>query len=177
MPRIERKKLLHIIDTKFGKTESTPTWEKLGKHLEDFSVALNPDTESFKNILGEEQFVHRGYLASSDADPYYADSDDGIYEALQAIVDGRQTGDELYTRVVEVHLWEESTSSSTTYFRAYKQGAYIVPSSYGGDTGGYQIPFSINYVGERTEGAVTITAGVCAWVNGTWNGGTFTPAT
>ena len=48
-----------------------------------------------------------------------------------------------------LHLWDGDES---TGYKAVKQDCYVIPTSYGGDTSGYQIPFSVNYVGERTKG-------------------------
>lgn len=40
----------------------------------------------------------------------------------------------------------------TAGYTAWKQECYVIPTSYGGDTSGYQIPFTVNYVGERVKG-------------------------
>ena len=56
-------------------------------------------------------------------------------------------------KAVEVHLWTEATAGK---YEAYQQDCYVVPTSYGGDTSGYQIPFTVNYVGERVKGKFDI---------------------
>ena len=147
MPKIERKLMAHLIDANFG--EEQPNWFRLGADLEEFNVELNPDTEVGKNILGESTFKHNGYEVSAEADPYYANTDDAIFTKLQEIVDGRLTGDACKTSSLEVHLWE---GDETAGFTAYKEDCYVVPTSYGGDTSGYQIPFTVNYVGTRVKG-------------------------
>ena len=147
MPKIERKLMAHLIDANFG--EETPNWWRLGADLEEFNVELNPDTETGKNILGETTFKHNGYEESAEADPYYANTDDAIFAKLQQIVDERLTGDKCKTSSLEVHMWE---GDETAGFTAYKQDCYVIPNSYGGDTSGYQIPFSVNYVGTRVKG-------------------------
>lgn len=148
--KIDRKYMAHYIDASFGKL--TANYVRLGKDLEEFSVNLNPDTESKKNIIGETTFVHNGYEASADADPYYAEVGDPLFEQLQKIVDERAKDDTCKTSALEVHVWEEDTSGDDTVYVAWKQDCYVVPTSYGGDTSGYQIPFSVNYVGERVKG-------------------------
>lgn len=147
MPKIERKLMAHLIDANFGKEQ--PAWFRLGADLEEFKVELNPDTEVGKNILGESTFKHNGYEVSAEADPYYANTDDAIFAKLQEIVDGRLTGDACKTSSLEVHMWE---GDEKTGFTAYKEDCYVVPTSYGGDTSGYQIPFTVNYVGARVKG-------------------------
>ena len=72
------------------------------------------------------------------------------------IVDGRLKDDNLKTKAVEVHLWTEATAGK---YEAYQQDCYVVPTSYGGDTSGYQIPFTVNYVGERVKGKFDISSG------------------
>lgn len=145
--KIERKYMAHFLDSSFGKL--TPNWVRLGKDLEEFSIDLSPDTETSKNILGETSFRHNGYEATSEADPYYANTEDELFPKLQDIVDNRHTGDQCKTSSLEVHLWEGNEEDG---FVAWKQDCYVVPTSYGGDTSGYQIPFTINYVGARVKG-------------------------
>ena len=74
---IERKFLAHYVDAAFS--SSTPTYVRLGKHLEEYNEELNPDVEVTKNILGEQSVQHSGYEVQSDVDPfYYEDYDDTL---------------------------------------------------------------------------------------------------
>lgn len=151
--KIDRKYMAHYIDAGSLCGGPTPKYERLGKDLEEYNVELNPDTETSKNILGESTFKHNGYEVSSDADPFYADTTSDLFTALQKIVDGRLKDDNLKTKAVEVHLWTETTAGK---YEAYQQDCYVVPTSYGGDTSGYQIPFTVNYTGERVKGKFDI---------------------
>ena len=157
--KIDRKYMAHYIDAGSLCGGLTPKYERLGKDLEEYNVELNPDTETSKNILGESTFKHNGYEVSSDADPFYADTTSDLFTALQKIVDGRLKDDNLKTKAVEVHLWTEAESSK---YEAYQQDCYVVPTSYGGDTSGYQIPFTVNYTGERVKGKFDISTGTFA---------------
>lgn len=149
--KIERKYMAHYLDTAFNTTTTgTPSWYRIGEDLEEYSVELNPDTEVVKNILGNTKFNHNGYEPSADADPFYARVGDALFDKLQEIVDNRHQGDQCKTSSLEVHLWEDGTATGS--FVAYRQFCYCVPSSYGGDTSGYQIPFAVNYVGDRIKG-------------------------
>ena len=145
--KIERKYMAHYLDAAFG--TGTANYVRLGEDLEEYNVEMNPDTESRKNILGNTSFVHNGYEPSSDSDPYYARSGDPLFEKLQVIIDTLATGDSCKTTSVEVHMWETATGGA---YKAYKQDCYVIPTSYGGDTSGYQIPFTVSYVGDKTEG-------------------------
>ena len=164
--KIERKYMAHFLDTAFitdMASTATPSWYRIGEDLEEYSVELNPDTEVTKNILGNTKFTHNGYEPTADADPFYARVGDALFNKLQDIVDQRHQGDQCKTTALEVHLWDEGTTTNT--YVAYRQGCYVVPSSYGGDTSGYQIPFSVNYVGDRVKGTFT--------PNASTGGGTF----
>lgn len=151
--KIDRKYMAHFLDAGSLCGGSSANYERLGTDLEEYNIELNPDTETSKNILGESTFKHNGYEVSSDADPFYADTTSALFEKLQQIVDERLKDDNLKTSAVEVHLWKEATSGK---YEAYKQDCYVVPTSYGGDTSGYQIPFTVNYVGDRVKGTFDI---------------------
>ena len=157
--KIERKYMAHYLDTEFlTGTTGTPSWYRIGKDLEEYNVELNPDTEVVKNILGETTFKHNGYEPSADAEPYYAEVGDALFVKLQDIIDERHTGDQCKTSALEVHMWDEVSGQTGTYV-AYRQFCYVVPNSYGGDTSGYQIPFNVNYVGERIKGKYNASTG------------------
>ena len=149
--KMQRKFFQTYVDSTMNGT--TPSYYRLGKDLEEFNVEMNPDTETGKNILGESTFTHNGYEISADADPFYARQSDVLFEALQGIIDTQAQYEGCATTLIEVHLWDAGTTSGT--YKAYKQNVYLVPTSYGGDTSGYQIPFTINYVGEKTAGYFT----------------------
>lgn len=145
--KIARKYMAHFLDASFG--GESPEWYRIGKDLEEYNVDLNPDTEVKKNILGESSFVHNGYEPTADADPFYAAVGDGLFEKLQNIIDTQANDDTCKTSALEVHLWDGDEEKG---FVAYQQECYVVPTSYGGDTSGYQIPFTVNYTGGRTRG-------------------------
>lgn len=146
--KIARKYMAHYIDTTFG--GQTPSYYRIGEDLEQYSVDMNPETDIKKNILGTSTFLHNGYEPSASGDPFYARVGDALFEKLQDIIDKQATDDACKTSVVEVHLWDETATTGS--YTAYKQDAYVVPQSYGGDTSGYQIPFNVSYIGERTKG-------------------------
>lgn len=145
---IDRKYMAHYVDASFGAL--TTNYVRLGKDLEEFNIELNPDTETSKNILGESTFKHKGYEESASADPFYAEEGDPLFEKLQEIVDTRAKDDTCKTSALEVHLWE--TPDGDGAYPAVKQSVYLIPTSYGGDTTGYQIPFTCYYTGERIPG-------------------------
>lgn len=148
--KIDRKYMAHYIDASFS--AGSEDYFRLGSDLEEFNIDLSPDTETGKNILGESTFRHNGYEVTAEADPYYANTEDAIFEPLQEIIDNRYKDDHCKTTVVEVHLWD----GTDIEFTAYREDCYVIPTSYGGDTSGYQIPFTINYVGNRVKGKFNV---------------------
>ena len=143
--RIERKYLAHYINVS---PEGEAVYERLGQDLESFTPELSAQVETKRNILGQSTVVISGYEKSGAVEPYYADSDSGLFARLQSIIDEDLVLEKLRTDVVEVKLWEQSEGK----YAAIREEAYIAVSSYGGDTSGYQIPFTLHYTGKKTKG-------------------------
>lgn len=152
--KIKRKFMAHYIDTALP-SASSPVYARLGKDLEEYNVEMNANVETKNNILGETSVNLDSYQPQASVEPCYAEVGDPMFERLQAIVDERQTLDDLKTSVVEVHLWEPEGSGDGSYV-AYKEDAIIEVSSYGGDTTGYQIPFNLHHIGNRVKGVFTL---------------------
>ena len=150
--KAERKYLAHYLDAKFDKTYAAAEYVRLGKDLEEFTVELNPDVQTSKNILGENSVKHSGYDASSDADPVYYEYDDALTEKVMEIAMMRLTGDECKTSYVEVLLKPNEDGEAPTVIRAIREDVVVVPNSYGGDTSGVQVPFTVHYAGNRVSG-------------------------
>lgn len=148
--KFERQYLLHYIDSSFD--GSSATYVRLGKDLEDFSIEMNPDSETVKNIWGETSITVKGYEPQSSVETYYARKGDALYEKLAEIINSRSTGSELETTVVDILVEKDGTQ-----VWAYKEDAIVIPQSIGGDTGGVNIPFEIHYNGNRVEGTWTAT--------------------
>lgn len=152
MAKIERKYLAHFINTA---ESGDAVYERLGKDLEEFSPELQAQVDSKKNILGENSILISSYEKSASVEPYYADTDSGLFARLQAIIDGSLVLDSLKTDVVEVKLWEQGEDGT---FPAIREEAYIEITSYGGDTTGYQIPFNLHFTGNKVKGTFDVTA-------------------
>jgi hypothetical protein len=148
--KLKRSYLLHYLDASFGGT--TPEWYLIGRDIEDMAVELNPDTEQVKNILDEVVTQDNGYEPSIDADTYYANTGDAIYEKLKDIALNRLTGEDCETTVLEVLIDKKSGS-----YDAWTENCVVKPQSYGGDVKGVNIPFNISFNGNRKQGTVTLT--------------------
>ena len=152
MAKAERKYLAHYLDAAFDTSYAATEYVRLGKDLEEFNVELNPDVETVKNILGENSVVHNGYEVTSDADPFYYDYDDALSQKIMDIAMSRSTGDACKTSYVEVVLKPGEDGGAPEVVSAWREDVLVIPTSYGGDTSGVQVPFTVNYAGNRTKG-------------------------
>ena len=149
--KLNREALAHYLDYSFKRVISTATWEIIGDDIEEMSYELNPDMETVKNILGQTKTKDNGYEPTMDADPFYADPEKKLYPKIRDIALDRKKGDECKTLMLEVIV--ENTDA--TNHLAYVQEVIVKPQSYGGDTGGFNIPFQVSEDGKRTKGYVT----------------------
>ena len=157
--KLKRSYLMHYIDASFG--GETPKWFLIGRDIEDMSVELNPDTETVKNILDETVVNDNGYEPSIDADTYYANTGDAIYEKIKDIAMNRKTGSDCETKILEVLIDKE-----TGPYDAWTEDVVVKPQSYGGGTEGVAIPFDVSFNGNRKQGTVTIADKVPTFTEG-----------
>lgn len=148
MAKIDRKYLAHFINAAEPNAEAA-VYERMGKDLEEYSPEMSAEVNTSKNILGETSILISSYEKTASVEPFYAETGSALFARLQNIIDNNLVLDDLKTDVVEVKLWEEGTDGS---FPAIKEEAYIEVTSYGGDTTGYQIPFTLHYTGVKTKG-------------------------
>lgn len=154
MAKLEREALAHFLDTKMNKKISAAAeaeFEVIGDDIEEMSVEMNPDTETKKNILGQNKTIDNGYEPSMEADPYYADPEKKLYPVLRDIALDRKKGADCKTLLLEVIVEDMSAEKHL----AYLQEVMVKPNSYGGGTEGVNIPFTVTVDGERVKGYVT----------------------
>lgn len=156
MAKIERKYLAHYINAAALNAEEA-TYERLGKDLEEFSPELSAQVDTKKNILGETSVLISSYEKTGSVEPYYAEEGSALFQRLQDIIDNSRVLDELKTDVVEVKLWENAGEG---VYPAIREEVYIEVTSYGGDTTGYQIPFTVHYTGAKVKGTFDVSTKV-----------------
>jgi hypothetical protein len=154
MAKIERKYLAHYID---AAVNGEVAYEQLGKDLEEFSPELSAQVETKKNILGNTSIVISSYEKTASVEPFYAEKDSALFNRLQAIIDDELVLDALKVNVVEVKLWDAKEDG---VYPAIREEAYVEINSYGGDTTGYQIPFTLHYTGKKTKGTFDVSTRV-----------------
>ena len=153
MSKLTRGAYRTFLDAAFGGT-GTPKWWRLGKYTDDLSVNLNPDVSSNKNVWDESYVEDNGYEPSIESTTYYADPTDPIYPKLRDMAMNRLKGDDCRTTILEVIV--EDTAAAK--HRAWKEDVVVKPEEYGGNTSGFQIPFSIHFDGNRKEGCLLYTS-------------------
>ena len=150
MAKIERKYMAHFIN---GAKDGEAVYERLGQDLEEFSPEMSAQVETKKNILGESSVLISGYEKTASVEPFYAQKGSTLFNRLQEIIDGDLVLDELKADVVDVKLWDANEDGD---YPAVKENVYIEVTSYGGDTTGYQIPFTLHYTGEKVKGTFNV---------------------
>jgi hypothetical protein len=151
MAKIERKYLAHFINA--AKPDAEAAYERLGGDLEEFAPEMSAQVETKKNILGESSILISGYEKTAAVEPYYAQTGTALFDRLQEIIDNDMVLDDLKADVVDVKLWEAEADG---VYPAVKEAVYIEVTSYGGDTTGYQIPFTLHYTGEKVKGTFNV---------------------
>lgn len=154
MAKLNREALAHYLDTAWNKKvadASEAEFEILGDDIEEMSVELNADTSQVKNILGQTKTIDNGFTPSMSADPWYANTESKLYPHLRDIVLEQLKGDERKTLMLEVIVEDTEATEHLAYVREVK----VTPTSYGGGTEGFNIPFTVDFDGAYAKGTVT----------------------
>ena len=154
MAKLNREALAHYLDTAWNKKvadASKTEFEILGDDIEEMSVELNADTSQVKNILGQTKTIDNGFTPSMSADPWYANTESKLYPHLRDIVLEQLKGDERKTLMLEVIVEDTEAAEHLAYVREVK----VTPTSYGGGTEGFNIPFTVDFDGAYAKGTVT----------------------
>ena len=153
MAKLTRGRYIVYIDASFG--SGTPDWFKVGKSLTSLAVELNPDVTVERNVLDEVTATDNGYTPQSTVDPYHANPDDEIYEKIRDIAMNRLSGDACKTKIMEVIVEDEKGTSHD----AWTEDILVKPTSVGGDTSGFSIPYDVYFDGNRKQGTVSYSSG------------------
>lgn len=152
--KLNREALAHYLDTAWNKKVAdvdNADFEILGDDIEDMSVEMNPDTTQLKNILGQTKTTDNGFTPSMSADPWYANTESKLYPHMRDISLEQLKGDERKTLMLEVIVEDTEAETHLAYVREVK----VTPTSYGGGTEGFNIPFNVEFDGAWAKGTVT----------------------
>lgn len=154
MAKLEREAFITCLDSVFNKKladSSKADFEIIGDDIEELRVELNAETEQTRNILGQTKTRDSGYSPSFDATPYYADPEKKMYPKLRDICMERLKGDACKTLLLEIIIEDTEATTHTAYIRE----VMVKPTSYGGSTDGFDIPFTVSEDGAWEKGTVT----------------------
>lgn len=152
MAELERKFLGHYVDASMTET---PEYEVLGDGIEEMSVEMGANVQKTRDITGKTKTFIDGYEKSQAVEPYKANDGSAMFERLQDIADNNRVLDDLNTTVIDVHLWKKAEGGDKV-FEAIREEAVIELTSYGGDTSGYQLPFTLHRTGVITKGTFDV---------------------
>lgn len=138
----------HVLFVKGGSAD----YQIIGEDIDDLSVEMNGSFETSKNILGKTRVTDTGYAPSVGVEPYYANPTDNIYAFLKDIAMNRKSGDAAKGKMLEVLI----DDTDATKHDAWEQDCIFEITSYGGDTNGFAIAFTVHPCGTRTQGKATI---------------------
>lgn len=151
--KLTRGHYITYLDANWG--EGTPSWFKLGKGNTNLAVDLSPDVTTEQDVTDETTTTDNGYKPSGSVDPYYANPEDAIYEQIRNIAMNRLKNDACKTKILEVIVENETDTEHV----AWTEDVIVKPTSYGGDTSGFQIPYTFNFNGNRKKGTVEFSTG------------------
>lgn len=148
--KIQRKLVMHFVNV--GTTEA-PEWERIGKGVEELTREMNNNVESVTDITGATDVeVTLGNQVSS-VSPYKARKESKLFQKLYEIyTDDKELAD-VEMDFLEVSVFDEVSEG---VYSAIKQRGAVDLKSFGGPTTGVEMPFDINYFGEKEKGNFTL---------------------
>ncbi len=147
--KIPRKLLMHFVNVG---TESEPEWERYGKGIEELTREMNNNVESKTDITGETDVeVTKGNQTSS-VSPFKARKESKLFQKLYKIYTDDLELDDVVMEFLDVFISDEISEG---VYSAIKQKGAIDLKSFGGPTSGIEMPFDINFLGEKEKGNFT----------------------
>ena len=148
--KIQRKAVMHFVDVG---TAGEPEWERIGKGIEELTREMNNNVEAVTDITGETDVeVTKGAEVSS-VSPYKARKESKLFQKLYEIYTDDKELDDVVMDFLEVSVFDEISEG---VYAAIKQKGAVDLKSFGGPTSGVEMPFDINYFGEKEKGNFTI---------------------
>lgn len=151
---IKRREFAMFVDISLD--DERTNWEIVGRKIEDLSLEMNPNVETLTDITGLTQTTLDKYEKQTSVSPYYARRDSKMSEWLYNVVRNEKTLSDVEKTFLCVNIFAGAGGS----YDAWTQKAIVAVQSYGGDTKGVQIPYTLYWIGEKTFGTVSIADGV-----------------
>lgn len=152
---IKREEFKLFADVSAAGDGASPEWELQGSKIEDMSIELNPNVETMTDVTGVSATTLDKYEEQTSVEPYYAKRESKLAAILYNIVRNRKTLSDCERTFCCVNIFAGANSA----FDAWTQKAIIAVQSFGGNTKGLQIPYTIHWIGEREYGTAKIDNG------------------
>lgn len=126
----------------------TPEWEVIGDEIEELSVETNNEVDSKTDILGQTKTTVKKGPKSTSVDPYIVKRESKLGQKLYEMIRNDAELDDVKMDFLQVWVFDSEAGK----YSADRQQGMVDIKSYGGDTGGFGIPFDVHLVGEKTPG-------------------------
>jgi hypothetical protein len=147
--KIKRNDVMHFVNVG---TSETPIWEQLGDGIESLLRELNNKVETKQDITGKTSTtVTKGNQVSS-FNPFKAKKESKLFAKLYKIYTDDLELSDVEMEFLEVSVFDEVSAG---VYSAIKQTGAVDLKSYGGDTTGLDLPFEVNYIGDKIKGNFT----------------------
>ncbi len=143
--KAQRKELMLFYKVPGG----SPSYEIIGKDIEEAGISPSASVESKQNILGETSVILDSYEKTTDLDPIYVEGGNKFSERLDEIEEKELTLDEAKGTFLTVKTYK---SSGAGKYVAWEQDAVVELTNFGGDTKGVSAPCTLHWCGPRTFG-------------------------
>lgn len=152
---IDRK--LYLCCGNYG-TEETPSWGRIGKHVEDSSAEMDWQEETKKNILGDSWSTMKTPIITQTFDPSDLDSGDEYQQHVWNLAVVDQDAAALCNQdLLRIHLYAVDENGNP--FAERFHSCMVKPTGLGGEGGGNMtMPIDVTFGGEREIGTATISA-------------------
>ncbi len=148
--KIQRKMVMHFVNVG---TSSAPEWERIGKGIEELTREMNNNVESTTDITGQTDVEVTNGNQTTSVEPFKARRESKLFQKLYKIYTDDLELSDVEMEFLEVSVFDEISEG---VYAAIKQKGAVDLKSFGGPTTGVEMPFDINYIGEKEKGNFTL---------------------
>lgn len=151
---VERKLLILYLNTG---SDSSPTWSRIGKRVEDSSMEYDWGEESKTDIFGETYTTMKSPVITQTFDPCELDAGDTAQVKIwnMAIKD-QDVAAMTNNDMLVVHTY--AGTANTAVFAVRYSSCMVKPSGLGGSSN-VGMPIDVTFGGTRTKGTAAVNAG------------------
>ena len=125
--------------------------EIIGKGIDDMPISMNPETEEGQDVLGNNNFAITGYSPSMSVSLEKVSGESRYAQEIDEMAEKLATLSELELMYMCVKRYKVNESGA---MRAWVQKGVVNLDDFAGGLNGVSASHTINYVGDRTLGAV-----------------------